>query len=432
MKFYLGRDAGLTVEIHDTHVCQFGISEGLGALFGGDLLAGLGSLFGGSAAAAEGAGAAGLETGLATIGPGAVAADTGLAGITGTGAGLFGGTTGLTGTALAGGTGLAGDALIGTGAATAAGTAADYLAAPAASGFNADAVTAGALNDGIPTNATPTSATGNPFGPTPSATPGVANVGPATQAPISNITGVAGPAAPSAAVAPSGAGATDLTSAVPGAQGYSSLGGPGGPAPLTGGAAPSAGGLQGIVDNAISSVEKNPLSLVGPAAGLGGLAYTVSQANKGLPEQAALTSAAQTATQQGNQLSSYLLNGTLPAGLQTTLDKATADAKTAAISNAAKNGQPTNPSQNSTLAAELAQIDQQATISTAQIGQSLLTSGLSETQLAASDYSTLLSADQTEQNLISQSISNFAKSLGSLGSGGIKLNIGNSGVTATT
>jgi hypothetical protein len=178
------------------------------------------------------------------------------------------------------------------------------------------------------------------------------------------------------------------------------------------------------VNNAIGQVEKNPLSLVGPAVGLGGLVYDVTQANKQLPEQTQLNQAALTATQQGNQLSSYLLNGNLPPGLQTAVTKATADAKTAAISNAAASGQPTDPSKNSTLASELAQIDQQATITTAQVGQQLLQSGLSETQLASNDYTTLLGADQTEQNLITQSISNFAKSLGGLGTSGLKLSVG--------
>jgi hypothetical protein len=434
MRFQLGRDASLTVHIHDSHRCQFGITEALGgvtaALGGGDLLGSLGSLFGiGSAAAAPAA-----ETGLATIGADAagLGADAGLAGITGTGTALAGGgATGLAGTALAGGSGLTGDALLGAGAGGALGSlgaAQSFIDSPLASGFNP-----AALTGGIDAPVAGTSAAGavpgsaDVFGGTPSATAGVANVGPATSSPITGLNsavGPAGPAAPSAAVAPSGAGATDLTSGFGGAASGTDGTVPGASGPTSLNGNPVSGGSGNILDNAVNSITKNPLSLVGPAAGLGGLAYTITQANKQLPEQTTLNTAAQTATANGNQLSSYLLNGTLPAGLQTTLDKATADAKTAAISNAAKNGQPTDPSQNSTLAAELAQIDQQATISTAQIGQSLLTSGLSETQLASQDYSTLLSADQTEQNLISSAIGKFASSLGGLGSSGIKLNIG--------
>jgi hypothetical protein len=204
--------------------------------------------------------------------------------------------------------------------------------------------------------------------------------------------------------------------------------------PTAAGASGSSSGfsLDNLVNNAVKGITNNPLSLVGPAAGLGGLAYTISQANKQLPNETNLENAATTATQNGNQLSSYLLSGTLPPGLTTAVQKATQDAKTAAISNAAQNGQSTDPSQNSTLAAQLASIDQQATITTATVGQQLLQSGLTETQLASQDFSTLLNADITQEGLVSSAIGNFAKSLGSLGTSGLKLNTGSSGVTLST
>jgi hypothetical protein len=209
------------------------------------------------------------------------------------------------------------------------------------------------------------------------------------------------------------------------------VGGSTGPSALPGSSPSSGFSFDNLVANATKQITNNPLSLIGPAAGLGGLAYTLTQANKQLPEQAALESAATTATQTGNQLSSYLTSGTLPPGLQTAVTKATQDAKTAAISNAAKNGQSTDPSQNTALAAELASIDQQATITTATVGQQLLQSGLTETQLASSDYSTLLNADLQQQQLISSAIGKFASSLGSLGTSGLKLNLGNSGATVS-
>jgi len=108
--------------------------------------------------------------------------------------------------------------------------------------------------------------------------------------------------------------------------------------------------------------------------------------------------------------------------MQTGLTKATQDAKTAAVSKAASSGQPTDPSKNSTLAAELAQIDQQESVTAAQLGQQLLTAGLSEAQLSASDYTSLLQADQNQQKQISDSIANFAKALGGMG-GGVSLKI---------
>ena len=416
----------------------------------GDIFAGgvdfLTSLFsGGGGAALADAAAPALETGVATIGPSAAnafgAVGGGLADIVGTGAGLAGGSTGLAGTLLSGGAAGGIDAALGAGVAGgAAGVADTFLNAPTTlSGVGVDSgIGAGAGADAtLPAGATATSGTGlgvsgSPF-PASSAAPGTATIGSPTTAGVPGLTGGTGltgsvaPAAPGAAVAPTGAGATDLTSIAGGSA-------PTGGDTLTAGAASQPGSTSGnffsnLLGKAGNQITNNPLSLVGPAAGIGGLIYNTTQANKQLPEQTALTNAATTATNNGNQLSSYLLNGTLPAGLQTAVSKATADAKTAAISNAARNGQSTDPSQNTALAGELASIDQQAAITTANVGQQLLTSGLSETQLASQDYTTLLSADQTEQNLISQSIASFAKSLGSLGTSGLKLNIGNNTVS---
>lgn len=380
----------------------------------------------------SGGGADALASGIGTIGEGAAGAAAGggggLADLVGTGAGLFGGSTGLEGTLLAGGAAGGLEGALGAGAAGGAlGTAEAFMGAPGASGFNASAISPGAFNDALPAGATATSGNVSPngiFG-SPTATPGVATTGPQTVGSVPGLSsaGPAGPAAPSAAVAPSGAGATDLTSqAIPGASGYSSVGGPGGPAPLTGGSAGGSGGGS-FMDSLVSGAEKNAL----PAAiAAGGLGYNVLKGGgagaTAFPSGSALNSQAAQLAQSSPQLMQYLTSGTLPQGMQTALTKATQDAKTAAISNAARSGQPTDPSQNSTLAGELAQIDQQQSITAAQLGQQLLTAGLSEAQLSASDYSTLLNADQSQQKNISDSIANFAKALGGMG-GGINLQL---------
>ena len=421
--------------------------------------------------------------------PGAGAAAAGAGGATdlgalvGTGAGLAGGTTGLEGTLLAAGAPSIGGGALATGAGLgAAGTAADFLAAPSAVGgatsvgggfgATADAAATEAASTGLASGLGASTDVLGGLSPTLSSAGTVPGSTPAGAGTTGAISPSAAPAAPGAATAPTGAAPSDLTSitgtgtglpggstgltgtnaaagatpggftpdapfnapgsTVPGATGPTALGGSTGPSALPGAPSSSGFSLDNLVSNATKSITNNPLSLVGPAAGLGGLAYTLSQAKKQLPEQTALDSAALTATNTGNTLSSYLTSGTLPAGLQTAVDKATQDAKTAAISNAAKNGQSTDPTQNTSLAAQLASIDQQSTITTATVGQQLLSSGLSETQLASQDYSTLLNADMTQQGLISNAISSFAKSLGSLGTSGIKLNLGNSGVTATT
>ena len=114
---------------------------------------------------------------------------------------------------------------------------------------------------------------------------------------------------------------------------------------------------------------------------------------------------------QGQQLLSYLQSGTLPAGLQASLTQATSAAKTKIISNFAAQGLNTDPTQNSALASELAQVDQQALISTAQIGQQLMTTGLQETEMSSSLYTTLANIDQTQTANIGKAIANFASSL---------------------
>lgn len=455
-------DSALTFEFHNRHVCHFGISEGLAAIGGGDLIAAL--FGGGEAAAGAGAGAAGIGD---------------LSSIVGTGEGLFGGATGLTGTLASAGVpaaDIASGAALGTAGLGAAGTAADFLAAPTALGgvssvgggfgAGADAAASSAAATGlssVPTDVlsglSPTGAGG--------AVPSLAAASPASPTGGALSAPSSAPAAAGTSVAPAGASPTDLTSitgtgsALPGgstgvtgtnlatggsltdptaaasAAPAATTSTPAGTAATGGGAAASGGSSSGfsldnLVNNAVKGITNNPLSLVGPAAGLGGLAYTISQANKQLPNETNLENAAATATNNGNQLSQYLLTGTLPPGLQTAVSKATQDAKTAAISQAAANGQSTDPSQNSTLAAELASIDQQSTITTATIGQQLLQSGMSETQLASADYSTLVNADLTQEQLISGAIGNFAKSLGSLGTSGLKLNTGSGGVTLST
>lgn len=430
MKQRMRSDSGLTVELHDGQRCSFGATEaligGVGSLlgFGGDILGGLGGLFGvGEAAAAP------AEVGLGSIGAaGAGGGAATFADIIGTGTGLAGGATGLEGTLLAGGVPGGLSSVLGLGAGGALGSlgvADSFLGAPAASGFNAGALTPG-IDAALPgaSAAAPGASAGAPgsvFGNVPTATSGVATVGgsPSTAAIPAVTTGPAGPAAPAAAAAPAGAGSTDLTSSLGGAGSAATT------APTASTAPASASGGSSFLDKIVDSAGKNAL----PAAiGAGGLAYNVLKGGTGSGTASALPSGAALNTQAGNlaatspELMGYLTSGTLPAGMKTALDKATQDAKTAAISNAAKSGQPTDPAANSTLSAELAQIDQQQVITTAQLGQQLLQSGLSEASLSASDYSTLLNADQNQQKLISDSISNFAKALGGMG-GGINLKV---------
>src|SRR6266851_5548974 len=358
---------------------DLGIGEGLAALFGGgDILAGL---FGGSEAAAAGLGAGAaaapaFETGLATIGglEGVGAGAGGLADIVGTGAGLAGGTTGLAGTALAGGAGdIAG--LLGAGGGTALGTAEAFMGAPGASGFNAGAITpsafGGATSVSPSAGLSPSVANANAsmgggssvFDTGTAAVPGVGPSGAPSAGGASAIAAPSGVTAPIDATAASGAAA--------------------GGAPATG-----AGTSSSISDllskagsGAMKSLTSNPLGI---ALGAGGLGYNILQGQKNTANQKALTADAQQATANSNKmmasgeaLQQYLASGTLPAGYQSQVDQAIEAAKTTAISNAAQQGQNTDPTQNTALAAELAKIDASKPAMQSQVASQLFSSGSS-------------------------------------------------------
>ena len=362
--------------------------------------------------------AAGLEglgsflTPAAEAAPAAAGAGTGLGDLVGSGTGLFGGTTGLEGTALAGGFGGGLDALTATAGLGAAGTAADFLAAPGAAGAGAGAGGFGAAADTAASTAASTGqATGiadlvpgggpGPLGaaippPQPTAIGGVTDATsfsgtgaslPGGSTGLSGTTGVG--ATPSAIpsgsggaagiAGPAGASPVDATSAAAGT-------GPGASGAPAGAPAPSSS-IDQLLKGAGDSITKNPLGI---ALGAGGLGYNILQGQKNTKNQAALTTDANVAAQNSQQmvasgeaLQQYLTNGTLPPAYQTQVDQAIADAKTSAISNAAQQGQNTDPTQNTALAATLAKIDASKAGMQTQVATQLFSSGTSLVQSGA-------------------------------------------------
>jgi hypothetical protein len=400
---------------------DFGIGEALAAFGGGDILAALG-IGGGEAAAGAGT--------------------TGLGDIVGTGAGLFGGTTGLEGTLAAGGVTGGLEGALGTAGLGAAGTAADFIGAPSASAFNAGAVTPGAIDFGTPigppgsgpgpleafTGAQPTAMGGVTSSSLP---PGVANAnafdtnlagtGINAGSPTSAIPNAGGA---SSIAAPTGVNATDATSFA----GNSSVGG----APLSGqpGVTPTAAtptssisDLLGKGGSAVTdAVSKNPLGTLLGAAGLG---YNIWSGQKNTQNIDALKADAQTATGNSNQmvasgeaLQQYLTNGTLPPAYQTVVDNAIKDAKTSAISNAAQQGQNTDPTQNTALAATLAKIDASRATMQTQVatslfssGQGLVNSGISLAGLSGQLYQALVANDTKQAADTGKAIATLAAAL---------------------
>ena len=186
-------------------------------------------------------------------------------------------------------------------------------------------------------------------------------------------------------------------------------------------------GVKNAPSAAVDQLAKNPLGI---AAGAGALGYSILQGQKQLPNQAALNQEAQQLTPQAQQFMSYLQSGTLPAGLQAAVDKASATAKATIIANHARNGQSTDPTQNSALAQELANVDQNALISVAQQGEMLFQAGMSEAQLSANIMQGLMQIEQQQTQSMGKAIANFASALSTGAGGGNQLVLQTGGANA--
>ena len=203
---------------------------------------------------------------------------------------------------------------------------------------------------------------------------------------------------------------------MPGATGPTSLGG----GPLNASTAPTS--IDSLVKGATNSLTKNPLGIALGAAGLG---YNILTGQKQTANQNALTADANQATQnsqqllnQGEALTQYLTNGTLPPAYQSQVDQAINDAKTNAIANAAAQGQPTDPTKNTALATTLAGIDNQRGAMQTQVASQLFSSGaglINSAQgaagLSGSLYSTLVNNDTTSAANTGKAIATLAAAL---------------------
>jgi len=142
-------------------------------------------------------------------------------------------------------------------------------------------------------------------------------------------------------------------------------------------------------------------------------------------------------TANGVALQQYVATGTLPQGYEDQIQQAAQAAKQTIISNYANRGLPTDPTRNSSLAQELAQVDarlpaareqlaaQLATTGnsivasgnqTSQTGNSLtsnglITSGVSAAGISSSIYQSLANLENTQNQQRGQAIANFASAL---------------------
>lgn len=185
----------------------------------------------------------------------------------------------------------------------------------------------------------------------------------------------------------------------------------------------AASGGSNLFSGVGSMLGKNPL---GTAVAGGGLLYSMMNANKPLPTTNAIQGAGNQAATlgqgeivQGQSLQTYLQSGTLPPALQAQVTQQVKAAKAAAIAAAAKRGMPTDPTQNSALAQDLANIDQQALVTAGnleanlyQAGSQSISAGANFLNMSNQDLIQLSNIQRDQQAQVGKSIAAFAAALG--------------------
>lgn len=238
--------------------------------------------------------------------------------------------------------------------------------------------------------------------------------------------GTPGSTLASALSAPSGVGggtpltAAQLAAAPGGTTDLSTLGpvsNVGGVSGAGGGTA--AGGGGGLLPGVTQFMKENPW--LGPAVSLGGLGLDALRSFAPLPGQQQIsTAAADIGSQaaglstQGQQLASYLQSGTLPPGVQNSLNVAGEQAKASVRSQYAARGMTGSSAE----AEDLAAVDQTVAQQGTQIATNLLQQGISEQQgginalgLSADLYQQILNTALQRDQALGSAIGNFASSL---------------------
>lgn len=334
------------------------------------------------------------------------------------------------------------------------GATADSNTAPGTGFITSDA----SLTGGSPTLGSSTAPTLSGSGAGPSFTDWTQNLGnnqPFASGGTTGITSADATTSPTAAAgvpASSGANLAPATSGI----GATSLA----PGAAAAGSTTPADATSSWADMLKKGLTSNPLGTAISAAGLG---YNILNGQKQTANQGALTQVAQQAADrgaavtnqgvaqvqsnqanaapllaQGESLTQPLTTGQLPPQYTQQIDTAINDAKTTAISNAAKNGQPTDPTKNTALAQQLEQIEGQRAQMTTNIANtlfgagsglintatgvgntsaaSLLSGGQNAANLSGQLYTTLTGIDSKQADQTAKAIAALAQSLNSGGS----------------
>ena len=150
----------------------------------------------------------------------------------------------------------------------------------------------------------------------------------------------------------------------------------------------------------------NPASLLT----LGGLGLDLAKGNTPVKGQNQVSQIAASTLGQGQQLGSYLTTGTLPPGLQQSIDNAANSAKAAIRSKYAALG-----GNSSAMEQDLANVDMQASAQGGQMAIQLLNSGINETQLSAQLYQSLMQNSLQQNGQLSQGVGSLANALARTG-----------------
>lgn len=144
------------------------------------------------------------------------------------------------------------------------------------------------------------------------------------------------------------------------------------------------------------------------AVGAGGLGYALSKGSDASSAQKKIEELAGRQGAQGQQLESYLANGTLPPGAQSYVDQQTAGQKAAIRSKYASMGMSGSTAE----VQELNNVDQQAMTQMFSLATQLYNTGVSETGASSNLYALLMDAQNQDNALIGNAISNFVSALG--------------------
>ena len=199
-----------------------------------------------------------------------------------------------------------------------------------------------------------------------------------------------------------GAGGSILGNAVNSAGSALGIGAPAATGAASAPAPASSGGIGGILgDLGITKANALPAAIAA-----GGLLYDTSR-SQNIPGLTQLQSEANQFAAQGNQLQSYLQSGTLPTGVQSSIDEASQAAEAEIRSQYAAMGL----SGSSMEAQALASVKENTAAQGASIAATLLSQGVNESQIASQLYGDLLTFNQQQNTATGSAISSLAEAL---------------------